>query len=253
MNTQTPEKKSSHGPESLDVHSMFYTIQGEGPFSGYPAYFIRLAGCNLQCPQCDTEYTQGRERWAVPAILSKLRDGAAMPPQCKLVVITGGEPFRQDLSHIIPELCNRGLIVQIETNGTLGPHADFVRENRHRLAAGSLSIVCSPKTGAVNQTVQQMIYFQLRGGYKYLIDAEVVCDGNTGLPFSALNHPNAPRLWHPDDEARVSLQAGGSIFVSPVDTQDDEHNKRNIRRATAIAMKHGYRLSLQIHKIIGVE
>ena len=43
---------------SLQVNSIFYTIQGEGPFAGRPAIFIRLAGCNLQCPGCDTEYTK---------------------------------------------------------------------------------------------------------------------------------------------------------------------------------------------------
>ena len=51
-NTQEPEKidRDRH----LDVHSIFHTIQGEGPYCGHPAVFIRLAGCNLQCPGCDT-------------------------------------------------------------------------------------------------------------------------------------------------------------------------------------------------------
>src|SRR3954467_9071958 len=45
---------------SLSIHSIFYTLQGEGPYSGCPAVFMRLAGCNLQCPGCDTDYTSGQ-------------------------------------------------------------------------------------------------------------------------------------------------------------------------------------------------
>ncbi len=49
-----PERKRREFDDgsSLSVHSLFYTLQGEGPYSGHPAVFIRLAGCNLQCPKC---------------------------------------------------------------------------------------------------------------------------------------------------------------------------------------------------------
>jgi len=246
LNTQAPEKKSHRGPETLSVHSMFYTIQGEGPFSGHPAYFVRLAGCNLQCPQCDTEYTQGRADWAIAAIVSKVRSDA--PKHCKLVVLTGGEPFRQDLTLLIPALCNEGYTVQIETNGSLGPSEDFFRENRHRLAGGTLAIICSPKAGGVNQIIQDMLYFQLIGGYKYLIDTNVTCDED-GLPMQALAHPCAPRLWRPTLAGHFSP---ARIWLSPVDSGDKDINELNVLKATALAMKHGYRLSLQIHKLIGV-
>ena len=60
MNQQAPEKQQLRGDGLLAVHSIFYTIQGEGPFAGETAVFVRLAGCNLQCPLCDTDYTSDR-------------------------------------------------------------------------------------------------------------------------------------------------------------------------------------------------
>ena len=57
INSQAIEKSAHYTTRSYDVHSIFPTIQGEGPFVGQPAIFIRLAGCNLQCPACDTDYT----------------------------------------------------------------------------------------------------------------------------------------------------------------------------------------------------
>ena len=54
FNGQPIEKVQRTFDGTLEVHSIFKTIQGEGPFCGTPAVFIRLAGCNLQCPWCDT-------------------------------------------------------------------------------------------------------------------------------------------------------------------------------------------------------
>ena len=60
-NTQPAEKQVKSSGLILAINSIFYTIQGEGPFAGSPAVFVRLAGCNLQCPMCDTEYTSRQQ------------------------------------------------------------------------------------------------------------------------------------------------------------------------------------------------
>ena len=71
LNTQPIEKR--HHKVDLEVHSIFYTIQGEGPFCGTPAVFIRLAGCNLQCPSCDTNYTSKRRTMTAEEIVNEVR------------------------------------------------------------------------------------------------------------------------------------------------------------------------------------
>ncbi|WP_404603863.1 4Fe-4S cluster-binding domain-containing protein, partial [Raoultella planticola] len=97
LNSQTPEKKDYQS--TLEVHSIFSTIQGEGPFCGRPAVFVRLAGCNLQCPGCDTEYTQNRERLNYGSILQNIEERLmSTSSNANLIVISGGEPFRQNIA-----------------------------------------------------------------------------------------------------------------------------------------------------------
>src|SRR6202012_6048960 len=60
MNEQKPIAADYNSDGTVDVHSIFKTIQGEGPYCGERALFIRLYGCNLRCPGCDTEYTATR-------------------------------------------------------------------------------------------------------------------------------------------------------------------------------------------------
>ena len=91
INIQPIEKYVQAENKMLDVHSIFYTIQGEGPFTGCPAVFVRLAGCNLKCPGCDTDYTSNRTPMTAEQILNKILELAS---PATLVVITGGEPFR---------------------------------------------------------------------------------------------------------------------------------------------------------------
>ncbi|MEG7364337.1 7-carboxy-7-deazaguanine synthase QueE, partial [Pseudomonas citronellolis] len=97
MNLQPIEKRTKSADGLLSLHSIFHTIQGEGPFCGTPSVFVRLAGCNLQCPACDTDYTQGRRAASVQEILDKVQEYQSSG----LVVITGGEPFRQDITRLL--------------------------------------------------------------------------------------------------------------------------------------------------------
>ena len=95
------------------VNEIFYSLEGEGFFSGTPAVFVRLAGCTMCCPWCDTKYAQ-KTNYTLTAeqILKKI---SAYP--CKTVVLTGGEPTEQDLSTLAAILHKNKYKIHLETNG----------------------------------------------------------------------------------------------------------------------------------------
>lgn len=100
----------------LPVMEHFYTIQGEGHYSGRAAYFIRLAGCDVGCVWCDV-----KESWDVETHpVLKLNDllNFVLESKTDFVVITGGEPAMYDLSCFVALLQENGIEVAIETSGT---------------------------------------------------------------------------------------------------------------------------------------
>jgi 7-carboxy-7-deazaguanine synthase len=107
------------GGGGLRVVEVFESIQGEGPFTGAYSLFIRLAGCNLRCPFCDTKYSWNPSRARVMSIGELLE--AVEEAEPSLVVVTGGEPLLQamQLEGLIHRLVEAGYKVQVETNGTL--------------------------------------------------------------------------------------------------------------------------------------
>lgn len=232
MNTQ-PIEKQTDALGALQVHSIFPTIQGEGPFVGRPAIFIRLAGCNLQCPLCDTEYTRGRRIMGAEEIVDAV-NGHHDLLKHPLVVITGGEPFRQNITDLVMRLREAKYDVQIETNGTL-----YLQDFPYELA----TIVCSPKAGKINHRLLR------RPGaidaFKYVVRwGEIDTDG---LPFEALHHPASPRVTRPP------IGFTGPVYVQPVDEKNDKLNALNLQAAVDSCMTHGYILGVQLHKIIGKE
>lgn len=97
---------------SYQVNEIFNTVQGEGVWIGTPASFIRLQGCTVGCPWCDTKYTwkKGGTRMEVSEIIEQV--------QYKHVVITGGEPTLYDLDELINALWReKGAFVTMETSG----------------------------------------------------------------------------------------------------------------------------------------
>ena len=103
-------------PSMLRVTEIFHSIQGESTHAGRPCVFVRLAGCNLRCTWCDSEYTfTGGEKMSFDEIFAKLDEFG-----CPLVEVTGGEPLAQrNAFPFITELCGRGYEVLVETGGYL--------------------------------------------------------------------------------------------------------------------------------------
>jgi organic radical activating enzyme len=229
INIQPIEKVDQASGISLQVHSIFYTIQGEGMFTGFPAVFVRLAGCNLQCPSCDTTYT-GHD----VSILTNERIAEDVRERCgaaNLVVITGGEPFRQNISRLCWLLTEAGFTVQIETNGTLPPPSNF---------PSTAFLVCSPKTGKMNAVTERRA-----DAFKYVLSYDSIAED--GLPVLALNHSAYPSV------ARPKSIGNRRIYLQPMDAQDDTINTLNQAAVLKSCMKHGYILQLQLHKVIGVQ
>ncbi len=100
----------------LQLAEIFYSIQGEGTWSGTPAVFVRLAGCNLACDFCDTDYSL-KFLANVDEVVRAVR---AEGGDCPMVILTGGEPLAQtDTPALIDALRRDGRRVHIESNGTI--------------------------------------------------------------------------------------------------------------------------------------
>jgi 7-carboxy-7-deazaguanine synthase len=97
------------------VMEHFYTIQGEGYYTGNAAYFIRLGGCDVGCVWCDV-----KESWDAsshPMLSVEQMLGFVKADHARLCVITGGEPAMYDLTPLVDTLKANGIQVNIETSG----------------------------------------------------------------------------------------------------------------------------------------
>lgn len=226
---RNPARRQELVPDgSLWVQEVFYSLQGEGPFIGTPAVFVRLAGCNLKCFWCDTDFESSTWQPSLMQLMAVIAD--KKPEVCNLVVITGGEPFRQNIVPLVKTLLESGLRVQIETNGTL-----WLDLPEHP----QLSIVCSPKTPTLNENIQKRASV-----YKYVV-AHSQTDVADGLPSMSTQQPGCP-----SQIARPPL--GSQIFIMPLDSFDDNDNRRNLDECIQISKRYGYTLTLQMQKLLGI-
>lgn len=95
------------------VNEIFYSLQGEGYYTGTPAVFLRLSGCNMACPFCDTQHQEGVEMTDEDIVKEVLKYPA------RHIVITGGEPTMQLTAGLTNALKQAGFFIQIETNGSI--------------------------------------------------------------------------------------------------------------------------------------
>lgn len=230
-NKQIPVPNDRCEDGTLVVHSIFNTIQGEGPYAGRRALFIRLNGCNLQCPGCDTEYTSKRYVMTPANIVYEVRN---VWHPVELIVITGGEPFRQNITPAVMSLLEFGYTVQIETNGVLSL-PDFPYEHA--------SVVISPKTAKINKLAAEKA-----AAFKYVIQAGSVAED--GLPTVALGHIRGVGRG---SVARPPSSWAGPIYVQPMDEKDEAKNAANVRACVESVMKNGkLTLGFQMHKEVNL-
>lgn len=222
---QNPKRAPVKGDGSvLSVKNIFKTLQGEGPHVGVPAIFIRLGGCNLACSFCDTEFEEYKDISLTEVIgsIQNLSLNNQGVKSINLVVITGGEPFRQPINSLCCELLESGFQVQIETNGTI-----------YRELPEEVEIVCSPK-------VSNNKYLSIRAdllpritAFKFLISSNIA------------NYSSVPELGQ--------SKYNTPVFVQAMDEYDPVINAKNQKMVVDLAINNGYRLSYQIHKNLGIE
>jgi organic radical activating enzyme len=266
---KNPIREVERDPASVAVQEIFYTLQGEGPFAGHVAPFVRLAGCNLACTFCDTDFeTNIGQRYTPSEVVAHVHlvsQVCKYPAEAmKVVVLTGGEPLRQSVIPTIAALFNAGVkVVQIETAGTLWePDLEHYLARPHH-EDPRVVLVCSPKTPKIHPMVARYC-----DHYKYVIDADRVAKSD-GLPVGGTQHGNEHvhhelyRPWHDSDFKMRNI----TIWVSPMDPGKPVPGmvlgvngsltladiwQRNTRTAAEIALRHGYRLTLQMHKLVGL-
>lgn len=211
----------------LNVVEVFYTIQGEGPYSGCPSVFVRLAGCNLRCKFCDTDFESNARSVTVDELIDEVKTQSRN--KTKLVVITGGEPLIQNITPFCKALAREQFRIQIETAGTV-----WVPE----LEDVALMLVCSPKTGKVHPQIQKRCKH-----FKYIVGQG---DGFEDGWFRSATQPNSKVV----DLAEAPDSA--TIWIQPRDDHDEAANAVNFNIAKELCLKHGFRFSLQLHKLLGV-
>lgn len=103
-------------PAKLTVSEIFRSLQGEAARAGLPCTFVRLAGCNLRCTWCDTQYAwEGGREMTVDDVLASVAELGG-----RRVEVTGGEPLIQPAAdELLSRLCDAGCETLLETNGSM--------------------------------------------------------------------------------------------------------------------------------------
>ena len=195
------------------------SLQGEGYFTGTPAFFLRLSGCNLKCPFCDTQhqfFTKMTEEEIV-------QEASLHEP--RHIVITGGEPALQLTKSLVDKLHEAGFFIQVETNGTLP------------LPEGIDWVTCSPK--GLTPTLAK------REGVTTINELKVLYMGDGTDPDDILKSLS-PLGGDGGEVVRLYLQ--------PLDTGDETRNRIILRDTIAYIIQHPkWSLSLQTHKLLGIK
>jgi organic radical activating enzyme len=230
-NTIVGKKYFKDAPaDSLFVTSMFFTLQGEGPYAGMPALFIRLAKCNLDCSFCDTFFDDGD--WmtydqifqkAYDTILAFWQDKDKRVPDWAVnrtlvgkkfpnivLVMTGGEPLIQEnISKFMEQQLRNFKEVQVESNGipdTVVPEG--------------VTLVCSPKC------------MEKKGvAIKYFAPSKTILDRADCLKFVMSADPESPYSQVPDWALAWRDNTGKQIYCSPMNVYNSFPQRIKLLRA----------------------
>lgn len=222
--------------------SPFYTLQGEGPFAGHPAVFIRLHGCNLRCWFCDTNFSDPEDPEIHMIRLSRIAYDECMfshtHGRTNLIVLTGGEPFVQNIYPLCLELLKMGIKVQIETAGSLW--IDDMEKLFGTVWGPGMHMVCSPKTPNIHPKIKEYAT-----AFKYVIGSDTQIEGQDILASTQIKNGTPRPLAAPRKDA--------PCFLSPMDEYDPLVNEMNRAKVARLCLQHGYIAGVQMHKLLQIE
>ena len=202
----------------MRINEIFYSIQGEGRYTGTPAVFVRFAGCNLNCWFCDTEFNSFTEMSEDEIVA----DVSQYPS--RHMVITGGEPPLQLTASLIDRLHTIGFYIMLETNGTQplpeGCTIDW--------------ITCSPKHPSPNtHHPSPNSHYPIR--IQRIDELKVVYEGAE------------------QDMSQYDAIQAKEYSLQPCYTGDRQKDTLITNQTIDYILTHPkWRLSLQTHKILGV-
>lgn len=201
--------------KSFRINEIFYSLQGEGRNTGRAAVFVRFAGCNLRCPFCDTQFDSYREMTAREIV------AAISNYPARFVVLTGGEPTLQADEAFVDQLHEAGFEVAMESNGT-------------RPAPRNVDwLTVSPKVRGE---------WRVERGERTPDEVKIVFEEDTD-PEAVLS---------PLSTLYSSLSS--FLYLQPCDTGDSARNACIMQRCIDYIKEHPqWRLSLQTHKLIGIQ
>lgn len=219
------------------INEIFQTIQGEGVFTGLPAIFVRLQGCPVGCPWCDTRHTwvvdparevgvqavldcsNESDGWSKMSTAQILASFQQLGYQARHVVITGGEPCLYDLQELSAALIEVGYQVQIETSGT-----SEIQTHEQTW------VTVSPK-------------INMKGGLPVLVSALERAN--------EIKHPVATERHVEELDALLataSLRENVVIALQPI-----SQKPRATQLAMATCIARNWRLSIQTHKYLDID
>ena len=214
--------------DSLFVTSIFYTCQGEGPFAGMPAVFVRLAKCQLTCNFCDTFFDDG-DWMTFDEIEAKMHEticnywikqGKGVPQWAFrasgsdhpgiVLVMTGGEPLLQDnISQFMAEQLGNFKAVQVESNGIPDTEVPY-----------GVTLVCSPKCSEKNGVA-----------VKYFSPSKTILDRADCLKFVMSANADSPYNTVPQWAHEWKIKTGKDIYCSPMNIYNEMPQQIKLLRA----------------------
>lgn len=220
-------------PYSYPIAETFFSIQGEGHYTGTPMFFVRLAGCNVgknigaintQCTSwcgekfiCDTDYRHKQGNMSAQEIVE-----AAKEHKTEYICLTGGEPFIHSLCGLDKLCYKQNIQLNIETSGTKLIGADL-----------DAWITCSPKQGFIAANTETIDEF------KFLVGEDTTAE-------------QIEKFLHSLDANFVTYKHYYEVYLQPIQGIDLPSEVMTRKVINMIYAHPGWKLSVQLHKYLGL-